>query len=122
MNGVIALNTINLLADISRQFFKDKKIYKYKMKKVAEMTDDDVIVYCHWFCESYNLTQEFDEFRTKVEFQYYYCSYLQEYIEPDLCYDMQMIAAGYIKDSAFSEMQTDKTELVKCCSECCNSL
>ena len=30
MNGVIALNTINLLADISRQFFKDKKIYKYK--------------------------------------------------------------------------------------------
>lgn len=108
----------NLLANISRQFFKDKKICTYRMKKLADMTDEDVITYCHYFCEENKLTEEFNAFREKEESQYYYCSYLQEYLDPGYCYDMQMIVEGFIKRKVLSEIHIDKTKLSECCSSC----
>ena len=37
------MNIRNLLAEISREFFKMHKVTRYRMKKVSEMNDEDVI-------------------------------------------------------------------------------
>lgn len=111
----------NLLADISRQFFKEKKIHSFRMKKVTDMTDDEVVKFCHWFCEDNRLTEEFNYFRDKIESQYNYCLYLNKYIEPSSCAQLQIIAEGMIKQSVLYEIK-DKSELKNCCSECPHSL
>ena len=108
--------------DISRQFFKYKNIHRYRMKKVSDMTVDEANRYCHWFCEENNLNDEYSEFYSKMTADRYYCQYLHGYIEAGTCYDMQMIAEGFVKESALSEIQIDKTKLAECCSECRNSL
>lgn len=108
--------------DISRQFFKYKNIHRYRMKKVSDMTADEANRYCHWFCEENNLNGEFDEFISKIKTEHYYCSFLHGYIEQGCCYDMQMIAEGFVKETVLSEIQIDKTNLAECCSACCNSL
>lgn len=58
----------SLLAQISRCFFADHRVYRYRMKKVEDMDDLSVIRYCHWYCEEHNLTWEFEEYRHKTEF------------------------------------------------------
>ncbi len=112
----------NLLADISRQFLMDKKVYRYRTKKVADMTDDEVISNCHYFYEENNLRNEWNAYREKVESEYYYCSYLQEYIDAGLCYDMQMIANKLIKPSALPETKIDKEKCTEHCLKCEYSL
>lgn len=59
--------TRDLLAEISRAFFRYKKVYSFRMHKVEDMSDDDVIRYCHWFCEGNGLTEEFVSLRAKSE-------------------------------------------------------
>ena len=112
----------NLLADISRQFLREKKVYRYRTKKVTDMTDDEVISNCHFYCEENNLISEWNEFREKAEAEYRYCSYLEEYIDDGLCYDLQMITGNYIKPSALPEIKIDKEKCAKCCAECEYSL
>ena len=56
----------NLLAGISRQFLNEHKVYKYRMKKVSEMSDDDVIMYCHWYCEENRLNDEKTSFLAEL--------------------------------------------------------
>ena len=113
---------IKTLADISRDFLKCKKVYKYRMKKVEDMTDSEVIYSCHFYCEENGLTDEWYVFREKAESEYRYCSYLKEYIDEGLCCDLQMIAGGLIKPSALPETEIDKEECIKCCEECGYSL
>ena len=111
-----------LLAIISRDYLQIKKVAKYRMKKVANMTDDEVISNCHFYCEENNLISEWNEFREKAESEYRYCSYLEEYIDDGLCYDLQMITGNYIKPSALPEINIDKDKCAKCCAECKYSL
>ena len=111
-----------LLADISRQFFKDKKVYRYRTKKVVDMTDDEVIRNCHWYYQENNLTAEWRAYREKVESEYYYCSYLEQYIEQGYCYDLQMIVCGFVKSSALPELNIDKEKCAELCSTCKHSL
>ena len=108
----------NLLADISRQFLKDKNVYRYRTKKVADMTDDEVISNCHFFCEENNLRDEWKAYRKKEESKYRYCSYLEEFIDESLCYDLQMITGNYVKPSALPEIKIDKEDCAKHCFEC----
>ena len=112
----------DLLADISRQFLREKKVYRYRTKKVAYMTDDEVISNCHFFCEENNLRDEWNVYREKAESDYRYCSYLEEYIDEGLCYDLQMITGNYIKPSALPEINIDKEKCASYCSECKYSL
>ena len=112
----------NLLADISRQFLREKKVYRYRTKKVTDMTDDEVISNCHFFCEENNLRDEWNVYREKAESEYRYCSYLEEYIDDGLCCDLQMITSNYIKASALPEINIDKEKCAKCCFECKFSL
>ena len=107
-----------LLADISRKYFKMKKIYKYRTKKVAEMSDSEIIRACHWYYEENNLVDEFWDFREEIESQYRYCFYLQEYIEEGVCCDIQMIANGTIRKEALSEQSVDKEIAMRYCRLC----
>ena len=50
--------------------------------------------------------------------QNYYCGYLKEVIDPEWCYDMQMICNGIIKPTALPDIEIDNVGLLKCCSEC----
>ena len=112
------MTQIELLADISRQFLRKQKIYKYRMKKISEMSDDEVISRCHWFCEENNLIDKWNAYREQAESEYRYCSYLDEFIDEGVCYDLQMITEGYIKSSALPEMVIDKEKCLKYCSKC----
>lgn len=112
------MKTRNLLAENSREFFEKHKINRYRMKKVSEMSDEDVITYCHWFCEENKLTDEWDTFRQEKEAEYRYCSYLKEFIDDGLCADIQMISGGFIKSSALPETDIDKEESQKTCRKC----
>lgn len=112
----------NLLAEISRDFLKQKKVYKYRMKKVEDMTDSEVISSCHCYCEENRLTDEWYAYRENAESEYRYCSYLKEYIDEGLCCDLQMINGSYIKPSALPEIEIDKGNCKKCCDECTYSL
>ena len=111
------MDTRNLLADISREFFKYKKVYSYKMKKVTEMSDSEVISYCHWFCEDNGIVEEFINFRKKTESEYYFCSFMEEFIEPGCCYDMQMFAEGFEQEGN-TESYANKAELKNHCLNC----
>ena len=108
----------NLLAIISRDFLQTKKVTKYRMKKIADMTDDEAISNCHFYCEENKFISEWNEFREKAESEYRYCSYLEEYIDDGLCCDLQMITGNYIKPSALPEINIDKEKCSRCCSEC----
>ena len=88
------------------------------MKKVSELSDNDAITYCHWFCEENNLNDEWLAFREMKESEYRYCSYLQEFIEEGLCADIQMISNNLIKDSALPEINIDKEKTLKICYKC----
>ncbi len=107
-----------LLAIISRKFFQHKKIYQYRMKKIADMNDVEVISNCHCYCEENNSMDEWKKFEKSAESEYRYCSYLEEYIDEGLCYDLQMITGNVIKPSALHEICVDKEQCASCCFEC----
>ncbi len=109
------MKSINLLADISRQFLKEHKVYKYRMKKVSEMSDDEVIRYCHWYYEENRLNDEWRVFRDSIESNYRYCCYLKEYIDDDRCNDLQMIVGNFMTDL---NIKVDIEELKECCNDC----
>ena len=61
-------NSIYLpLLDSSRKFLKLKKVYRYKLKKVSDMTDKEIIMACHHFVEDNDLKDEWNEFRAQNE-------------------------------------------------------
>ena len=113
---------VNLLAEISRSFLKQKRVYRYRMKIVAEMSDAEVISCCHSFCEDHLLTEEWNQFRDSIEKEYCYCTYAGQYIEPGYCYDLQMVASGYIKRAVSPEPDICITQLQKCCEDCMYTL
>lgn len=47
-----------------------------------------------------------------------FCSYINKDIEEGMCYDLQMISGGYIKESALPELKINKQELYEHCSKC----
>ncbi|MBO5357085.1 MAG: hypothetical protein J6A95_04885 [Clostridia bacterium] len=106
------------IADLSRDFLKNHKVTRYRMKKISEMNDEQVITACHWYCEENNLTKEWKLFNESMESQYSYCEYLQQHIDTGLCYDIQMVVINCIKESAIAEHKVDKEEAKKCCGSC----
>lgn len=107
-----------LLINISRDYFRRKNVFRYRMKKIENMSDADVVNSCHCYCAENDQIDEFEQYRTEVESQYRYCSYLQEFIEDGLCYDIQMITNGYIKSSALPNMEFDFEKAKSHCMKC----
>jgi hypothetical protein len=55
-----------LYADIARAYLKSKKIYKYRMKKIDDISDEEVIQKCHWWYEENSLVDEYKAFEKKI--------------------------------------------------------
>lgn len=51
------------LADCSRLFLKEKKVYRYRMKKISEMPDSEIVRACHFYVEENGLVNEWEAFR-----------------------------------------------------------
>lgn len=51
-----------LYADIARAYFKTKRIFRYRMKKISDMDDREVIQNCHWWYEENDLTDDYKRF------------------------------------------------------------
>ena len=50
-------------AFFARAFFKKKKVYRYRTKKIDDMSDDKVAQIIHWYVTENNLLQEYYRFR-----------------------------------------------------------
>lgn len=55
------------LADISREFLKMKKVYRWHLKKVSNLCDTSVVSFCHCYVEENRLNDEWEEFRESRE-------------------------------------------------------
>ena len=111
-----------LLADISRRFLELHKIYRYRMKKVSDMTPEEVIQNCHSFYEEQKLTDEWRRFRRSIEEELCYCPYLQDYIDPGYCYDLQMVSCGLMEQSALPDIKIELDQLKEHCKKCTHRL
>ena len=49
-------------AKIARAYFKSKGVHRYGMKKVSDMTDEEVIEKCHWWQEENNMVEDYWNF------------------------------------------------------------
>ena len=107
-----------LLASLSRQFLQNKKVFQRNMKKVADMTDDEVISSCHFYCEENQLTAEWNTYREKAESEFSYCPYFEQYIDKGFCYDLQMIIGGFVSPTVLPEVKIDKVQCAKHCATC----
>ncbi len=108
----------NLLADISRRFLGKHDVYKYRLRKIDDMSDEECITSCHFFCEENKLTDEFIAFRAEIESEYTYCQIFSEYIGVGLCVDIQMVANGYIKKSILKDYGIGVDKAIECCENC----
>ena len=97
-----------LLSIISKQFLQMNKVYRYKMKKVDDMSDFELMKVCHWYCEENHLTVDFEKYRAEEEAKYRYCNLLQEYIDEELCADIQMKTAMSDDDLSKSESKCEE--------------
>lgn len=58
---------IEQLAEISREFLKMKKVFRWHLKKVSDFGDADIISVCHRYVEQNRLKDEWEEFRGERE-------------------------------------------------------
>ena len=49
-------------ADAARAYFLHHKVFRYRMKKIADMSDDEVIQKCHWWQEENDMVQDYWRF------------------------------------------------------------
>lgn len=107
-----------LLANISRDFPESRKVRRYQMKIISDLSDQDVISVCHSYCEDNRLTVEFFEFRDQALSKYRSCGYLEEYIDGNLCSDLQMIAQNLIEKTISPDRPIDREKVRSCCEKC----
>ena len=50
------------IAILSREFLKKHNVIRYRMKKISEMNDREVIKICHWYCEENSLISQWNAF------------------------------------------------------------
>ena len=49
-------------AKIARAYFEYRKVYRYRMKKISDMTDEEVIWKCHCWQEENNMVDDYWNF------------------------------------------------------------
>lgn len=52
-------------AQAAREYLRMKKVYRYRLKRIADMTDDEVIRTCHWWYTERGLEREYREWEEK---------------------------------------------------------
>lgn len=48
--------------EIARAYFKSKKVYRYRMKKISDMTDQEVVDKCHAWQEENGMVEDYWSF------------------------------------------------------------
>ena len=46
-------------ADAARAYFKHQRVLRYRMKKIEDMTDDEVVQKCHWWQEEHRMVDDY---------------------------------------------------------------
>lgn len=54
-------------AEIARAYFKSKKIYQYRMKKISDMTDQEVVDKCHAWQEENDMVEDYWSFVNSLQ-------------------------------------------------------
>ena len=52
-------------AAIAREYLAEKKVYRYRMKKISEIDDAHIIRVCHDWYEAHHLEQEYRAFEAE---------------------------------------------------------
>ncbi len=52
-------------AAIAREYLKMKRVYRFHLKPVAEMDDQEIIRVCHWWYEDNHLAREYRAFEAE---------------------------------------------------------
>ena len=56
---------LSLWAQAARAYLRMKKVYRYRLKKITDMTDDEVIRACHWWYTEHGLEREYHDWEAK---------------------------------------------------------
>lgn len=64
-----------LYGDIARAYLKSKKVYRYHMKKISDMDDQQVIRVCHFWYEHNNQVEDYQAFQAL-----YFSQHQEEYL------------------------------------------
>ena len=56
-------------AAIARAYFAHKRVFRYRMKKISDMSDEEVVQKCHWWQEEHHMTEDYWAFVSKHETQ-----------------------------------------------------
>lgn len=51
--------TKSTYADAARAYLRSKRVFRYHLKKVDEMSDDEVVQKCHFYQEENDLVQDY---------------------------------------------------------------
>ena len=43
----------------ARAYFKRHRVFRYRLKKIADMTDSEVVQKCHWWQEENNMVEDY---------------------------------------------------------------
>jgi len=60
---------VAFLAKISREFLHQKKVFRYRLKKISEMNETEIISACHFYVENHHLHDEWNHFIDEKEKQ-----------------------------------------------------
>ncbi len=52
---------------IAREYFEKQKVYQYKMKRITDMTDEEVVQKCHFWQEENNMVDDYWNFVNAFE-------------------------------------------------------
>lgn len=54
-------------AEIARAYFKSKKVYRYRMKKISNMSDNEVVDKCHAWQEENDMVEDYWSFVNSLQ-------------------------------------------------------
>ena len=116
----------NYHIEASKQFLASKKILRIQNKNVCDLTDNEVVQFCHYYCEDNNLISEFNAFQDAMLSDYCYCELIDcgftnkgAYISKDLCNDIQLCCADLKSKSDLLEQKQIDWEKSNCiCLKC----
>ena len=49
-------------ADAARAYFRHHHVFRYRLKKISDMTDDEIVQKCHWWQEEHDMVQDYWDF------------------------------------------------------------
>lgn len=54
-------------SEIAREYFKSKKVHRYRMKKISDMSDRDVVDQCHAWQEENDMVEDYWKFVNSLQ-------------------------------------------------------